>query len=496
MTAAILLHVSAQGIRPLWLDEASTYWTTRGDWLAILNQVGTDGSPPLYFLIVKAFTAVFGDSEFALRLPSLVAATTLIPALYVLGRRMGGARTGLFAAALAAGSPLVHYYAVEARPYAVLSIETAAVAIACFRAVESPQDGRRWLVLWLAEVMELSTHIYAAFLLASLPLVAALLASPRARATSAGRAALTTLGAFAMCVPWLRTSLAVAHAGVGDWIVPLWNELPPSMAIIRSLSVFGFGAEYPAYLWLPQNAPNVGAWSVGLTLGVLAMAVLGSRKERIVRGTAALLLLPLFAAWAYSWVSIPLYLPGRYDTIVLPIFLVLFAVGIDRAWRWKPLAGATAGLIVLVLAAATLSSTLDPSRVSISLDVTAGRRLARVAAPGDRVVATALRQQVTWYYAAQAGFRGTIETFPSEVGEHPGWESPVRMLADPARLQRDGERLTRELSEAAAHGHRIWLLPTAPGPVNDFLLPQLLDLMEPDSQLTFKDAGLVGLRLR
>ena len=50
------MDIGERQIRPLWLDEASTYWTTRESWLALLEQVGTDGSPPFYFVIVKAFT--------------------------------------------------------------------------------------------------------------------------------------------------------------------------------------------------------------------------------------------------------------------------------------------------------------------------------------------------------------------------------------------------------------------------------------------------------
>jgi hypothetical protein len=229
------------------------------------------------------------------------------------------------------------------------------------------------------------------------------------------------------------------------------------------------------------------------------MAVVGVRKEQnrnLVWGAAAVLLLPLVGAWSYSLLSAPLYLPGRYDTIVLPMFIVLFAVGLDRVWRWRALAGAAVGLGLLVLAAATLPAALDRKAVPVSLDVSAGRTLARVAAPGDRVVATALRRQITGYYAARSGFHGTIETFPSEVSDHPGWESTSRMLENPSRLEQDGARMASELIEAARQGHRVWLLPTARGPINDFFFPLLFRELEPDPQLTFQDAALVGLRLR
>ncbi len=220
------------------------------------------------------------------------------------------------------------------------------------------------------------------------------------------------------------------------------------------------------------------------------------RSGHAARNAAALTRASLVSAWVYSLLYVPLYLPGRYDTIVLPLFLVLFAVGIDRIWRWQRWAGSLIAIGAFALATMGSFSTLDPSAVPVSLDVHAGRTLARVAAPGDRVIATALRGQVTLYYAARSGFHGTIQTYPSEVNDHPGWESPDRMLTDPMRLQEDAEKLIGELVDTARRGHRIWILPTGRGPINDFFFPPLFSEMEPDPQFTFQDAGLVGLRLR
>ena len=216
------------------------------------------------------------------------------------------------------------------------------MVIAWLRAMERPTAFGRWTILGLAEVLQLSTHAYAAFLLPCLPIVTAFVTPRKERVRSTGLAALTTLVAFAMCAVWLRSSVENAQAGIGDWIVPLWNDLPPSMAVIRSLTVFGFGADYPHYLWLPKDAPNIGVWTLALSVGVLAAAVIGVKSEKnrtTIWAVGALLCLPLIGAWCYSWLSVPLYLPGRYDTMVLPIFLVLFAVGLDRIWRWRALAG-------------------------------------------------------------------------------------------------------------------------------------------------------------
>ena len=51
----------------------------------------------MLWLTVKAF----GDGELAVRIPSIIAGTLVIPALYLLGRELYDRRTGLVAASSA-----------------------------------------------------------------------------------------------------------------------------------------------------------------------------------------------------------------------------------------------------------------------------------------------------------------------------------------------------------------------------------------------------------
>ena len=64
----------------------------------------------------------FGHSEFAVRLPSLIAGTLVIPVLYELGRELYDRRTGLLAAAFAAVSPLLIWYSQEVRMYEFVTL--------------------------------------------------------------------------------------------------------------------------------------------------------------------------------------------------------------------------------------------------------------------------------------------------------------------------------------------------------------------------------------
>lgn len=85
---------------------------------AMLHLIGTrETNMALYFLILRVWIDLFGQSEAALRLPSAFASIATVPVLYCAGRRMFGATAGIVAALLFALAPSSVYYAQEARGY-------------------------------------------------------------------------------------------------------------------------------------------------------------------------------------------------------------------------------------------------------------------------------------------------------------------------------------------------------------------------------------------
>ena len=79
--------------RPL---ESAREMRAQGDWLVQYTNGQVDlTKPPLYAWLTGLSFAVLGDSEFAGRLPSVLAAIGCLAAVYVLGRRRGGIGTGL-----------------------------------------------------------------------------------------------------------------------------------------------------------------------------------------------------------------------------------------------------------------------------------------------------------------------------------------------------------------------------------------------------------------
>jgi O-antigen/teichoic acid export membrane protein len=113
----LILRLAAS--RSLWLDEATEVSQVRLPYGQMLHQLQTtDVHPPLHHTVLWLTVRVFGDGELAVRLPSLVAGTLLIPILYRVGSEIWDRRAGLAAAALGAVAPFPVWYSQEARMYA------------------------------------------------------------------------------------------------------------------------------------------------------------------------------------------------------------------------------------------------------------------------------------------------------------------------------------------------------------------------------------------
>jgi mannosyltransferase len=161
---AAILRFATLDVQSLWLDEAATVGLVRrdlGDMLSALP--GAESSPPLYFVVAWLWAKLFGADALGLRSLSAVCGTLTVPVAFAAARPLS-ARAGLWAAAIAAASPLAFYYSQEARGYALLILICGISFVLFQRALDSPRP--RTLGGWaLASVLALLTHYFALFLL-------------------------------------------------------------------------------------------------------------------------------------------------------------------------------------------------------------------------------------------------------------------------------------------------------------------------------------------
>ena len=123
----------------------------------------SDTSPPLYYLLLYAWTLALGTSDMALRSLSLLFAALCFPLLWSLGRQLGGRRTGSAAVVLFAFAPLSVYYATEGRMYSLVWFSILAVALLThrlYRRGATPAVIALWV---LASAGGLLTHYFFAF---------------------------------------------------------------------------------------------------------------------------------------------------------------------------------------------------------------------------------------------------------------------------------------------------------------------------------------------
>lgn len=158
------------GIQSLWSDElASWYFSRAGGVLEVVSNVREDIHPPGYFVVLHFAQSVFGDSEWALRLPSAIAGWLCIPAIFLLGRRIYSEREGIVAALLVAVSWAGIYFSQETRSYSILILLSIVTAYLWWGMMRGLRGGRRLptaeTVLYvLAAILCAYVHYFGALL--------------------------------------------------------------------------------------------------------------------------------------------------------------------------------------------------------------------------------------------------------------------------------------------------------------------------------------------
>lgn len=127
-----------------WVDEGFSEWTIQHDFWYLWHVLPKfETTPPLYYILLKLWRLLFGDSEAALRSLSALVSTATIPILFVTGRMLDekiGCRIGLIASLLFSLSPVQVQYAQEARTYALFVFF---VGVSMFAAIRLMRPGYR-----------------------------------------------------------------------------------------------------------------------------------------------------------------------------------------------------------------------------------------------------------------------------------------------------------------------------------------------------------------
>jgi 4-amino-4-deoxy-L-arabinose transferase-like glycosyltransferase len=167
--AALIIYylglVAAGGQRHLWHDELYTFYIAQAPSLSELWQdLGLDLNPPLGYLLARVAMRLFGNTAFAVRLPSMAGVLTGSLCLYAVVTRRLRPSYGLLAVLIFWSTPAL-YFATEARPYGLV-LGFFGLAMLCWqRAGDSPRPA--WAVPTMACAVSgmMLSHFFAVFFL-------------------------------------------------------------------------------------------------------------------------------------------------------------------------------------------------------------------------------------------------------------------------------------------------------------------------------------------
>jgi len=188
---AAALRLVAIDAKGFWGDEISTVFLLHRPYGDMLDHVARlESTPPLYYSLAWLWAKLFGTTEAGLRSLSALVGAGTVPLAYGAAQELVSRRGALYAATLAAASPVLVWYSDEARAYMLL-VFLGAGALWCFaRTLKS--SSRLALALWAAaSSLAVLTHYFAVFL--AIPEAAVLLRRCAVRREAI--AAVATVGA-------------------------------------------------------------------------------------------------------------------------------------------------------------------------------------------------------------------------------------------------------------------------------------------------------------
>jgi len=307
---ALLLRFYRLDVQPLWLDEGATWaYVTRSKFTTLLiDLVRPTQAYPLFYLLVKFVTRLFGDSEWALRLPSALTGALAVPAMVGLGRELRGWTLGLVAGLLLLVSPFAIWQSQDAKTYSLTLLVAILLAWTLVRALRL-NTRSSWLSFIAIAFIAPFVHRLLVFTLLGCVITWSLTTThPRGRMVLFGASGLGIAVSLALALSLRYQDAAQQYIAVN-----------PITAFWLTFSQFAVN----------QGPETLGRWWLlpfGL-LTMIGMLRLGyAVRQRYAPSALMILVLGLFPTllFALGLLIQPLF-EARYFTIVFPFWLLTLA---------------------------------------------------------------------------------------------------------------------------------------------------------------------------
>ncbi len=420
---ALIVRLHALDAKPYWLDEITTLRrSSLGLWPLTRDSL-SNHHLPLYF-VLTSWLVPLGFDESVMRLPAALFGATSCAVLFLLGRSLGGWRSGLGASLLLALAPFQVQYGQEARSYTLVTtlilvglwglVLLASDPPAAARRLRDPGPARTaWLLYGVGTALALDTLGIALFWLLAANIGGGLIAlrAPGARRGFLRNWALVQVMVLAVYLPFLAGMAVLTGGDMGsglDWVPPLdahnvWDTLQ-TVYLMRISSLIAFRI-------FPTPLDLLGIGWLGWLVALLALAGLVSAMRRGLVGiVVAVGLFTLPIGLAASSLLSSVWMP-RYLLWSGPVFFLLAGLGLGRL---PPRACGPALALLAVLAVANLLPYYTTETKPLWNQAAA--ELLRDHRPGDLLVtdnpATVGMMNI---YLARSGYHLTTDDWTTDV---------------------------------------------------------------------------------
>jgi mannosyltransferase len=300
-----LLRFYHLGAASLWSDEIFSryYLDVFGLHYVLTDGLSRETNPPTYYLLLRGWISLFGDSEAALRSLSAAASILCIPATYLLGRELGGKSRGLAGALLFALCPTSLYFAQETRVYALFMFAATLLLWSAALYQRDPHSLQAATIYFLSAILCLYLHATGLLLVVACWGAVWLYLLSNGASTRQARFKWMALNGFVLLLglPYFLHVFTASHTGIIDYMPPAGIH---QFVYCASLVVSGMVTPYPwpgfllaavlfltlaVSLWLQPLSRRASVTLIGVPCLFIALVLLVSFRRPI--------LMPRILAW-------------------------------------------------------------------------------------------------------------------------------------------------------------------------------------------------------
>jgi len=324
--------------KSLWHDEVVNL--NRVVWLSFVDIIFSKpyhANPPLYFLLLKLWTMLFGTLHFAIRSLSAIFGVISLYFIYRVGELSFGKRVGILSALLLSISPLHLFYSQDATCYSLFVLLCLIVVFIILKLEITKRKALWSFYLFMAFFGLLMTHYYSIFFLLSID--AFFLLNYRRYSGLVKKLFIAQLIISLFFIPFFIHVLKDLFSQ--GFIAISWIEkMPMREAFTEMVETFSYGGVHyggrdikilEKNLIIPSLLDYIYLFCI--SFGLYISFKIKNLQISISRDKEFLLLFWLFGgiiiSLIFSWFFFPIFVP-RYIIYSLPAWYILIAKGLSN----------------------------------------------------------------------------------------------------------------------------------------------------------------------